>query len=1149
MHVTFTNRFWRTAAALLCLLFLSGFFQTVAAQRSYTQNSVLASGAWYKISTAAEGVYKMDATFLASLGLSGSIPSSQLRLFGRTGGMLPEANATPRPDDLEEIGITIEDGGDGQLNGSDYVLFYSPGPDEWKKDSAAKRFGHQKNLYSDKVFYFITVGGSGKRIAIQASSPFASVSVTSFDERYFHELDTVNFLSSGKEWFGEELSALPGHSLTRSFTLPLSDVLSAPATVTSSVAARSAGSGSGFSVAVNGAPVQQLVAPPVGTGTYDRYVQETQRTDNFVPTGNSSLVLSYTYLPGSVNSQGWINWVEVFCRRALILASNKQLLFRDWNSVGTTVAQFNITADATAQVWDVTDPLQPVKMITSVAGNQLSFRNDALRLREYAGFGATFFSPKAEGRVANQNLHATAPADYFIVSPSAFIPQAQRLAAFHQQRDGLTTVIVTPEQIFTEFSAGTPDPTAIRDWVKMYFDKYASSWTAKPKHLLLFGKASFDYRNRITSNTSLVPAYESTSSVDPLSTYTSDDFFGFLDDAEDINATAIVNTLDIGIGRIPATTAEAAKAFVDKVMDYHSAAAFGPWRANLDFIADDEDQNLHLQDAEAVTATVTATAPSFNERKIYLDAFQQESGSAGGRYPQANVAVNSDIYNGTLVWNYNGHGGSQRLAEEVVLDQNIVNGWSNQYKLPLFITATCDFAPYDNPYAASLGENLILRPKTGAIALMTTTRVVFAFSNRILNNNYLKISLQPDAGGRYKSLGEAVQASKNLTYTTSGDVINNRKFALLGDPAMTLAFPALNVLATSVNGKVVTAQTDTLSATEFVTIDGDVRDKNGALQTGFNGTVYLSLFDKPKTVTTLGNDPTSLPVAFSDQSTVLFNGKVSTASGKFSFRFRLPKDINFGYGAGKISLYAQDGLKDGSGYSNNVIIGGIAQGGVADNLGPEIKGYLNDDRFVNGSITNSSPVLLLHLFDSSGINTGSSSIDHDIVATLDGNNNQYFVLNNFYETDVNSYQKGTVRFSLPSLSAGPHTLKIKAWDVVNNSSEYLLNFTVVNNEELKLDHVLNYPNPFTTKTAFWFEHNYPGVDLFVKVDVFTIGGKRIKTISGTINTDGNRSLELSWDGRGEWGEKIGRGVYLYHLLVKAPNGKAAGKWERLVLLQ
>ncbi|HEU4634037.1 MAG TPA: type IX secretion system sortase PorU, partial [Flavisolibacter sp.] len=565
-------------------------------------------------------------------------------------------------------------------------------------------------------------------------------------------------------------------------------------------------------------------------------------------------------------------------------------------------------------------------------------------------------------------------------------------------------------------------------------------------------------------------------------------------------------------------------------------------------IADDEDLNLHLQDAEVLTATTSSVNPLFNQQKIYLDAFQQEGGSSGGRYPQANAVINNNIYSGTLLWNYSGHGGSARLAEEVVLDQSIVNQWNNQYRLPLFITATCDFAPYDHPTANSLGENLLVHPKTGAIGLMTTTRVVFAYSNRIINDNYLRFALQPDSNGRYKTLGEAVMAAKNYTYRTSGDITNNRKFALLGDPAMTLGFPTLKVQVKTVNGHDVAVQTDTLSATEAVVMEGDVTDHDGVLQNSFKGTVYMSLFDKARTITTLGNDPTSSPVSFAEQSSILFKGKATVLNGKFSMRFKVPKDLNYQYGNGKISLYAEDGTSGGSGYSSDIIIGGNANGNTTDNLGPEIKAYLNDEKFVNGSITNSNPVLILQLFDSSGINTVGSGIGHDIIATLDNDNDIYYVLNNFYESEVDDYQKGRVRFQLPPLAGGRHSLKIKVWDVMNNSSEYVLDFIVVESGVLTIDHVLNYPNPFTTTTSFWFEHNQPGVDLSVKVEVFSVGGRLIKTISRTINSTGNRSNEVLWDGRDAYGAKIGRGVYVYRLSVRTPDGKTADKWERLVVL-
>jgi len=1133
---------------LLLLSVFSCFLILAFGQRAYKASSVLASNNWFKISVEEEGVYKMDVGFLNSLGITGNIPSAGIRVFGNGGGMLSEANSAKPFDDLEENSIWVEDGGDGTLNGQDYVLFYARSPNHWLKDSANRRFIHQKNIYSDKAFYYLTVSGNGLRIQAQTGSFPAITTITSFDERYFHELDTVNFLSSGKEWFGEELSGFPGRSLTRSFQLPLTDLLPQQATIVTNVAARSVNTLSRFGIAINNQQVQQLSVPPIGTGTYDLFAQQLQQADNFILSSTNSNV-SISYNQGSFNSQGWLNWFELFCRRSLTIPQDKQLFFRDWSSVGSGNAEFIISnAQASSQAWDVTDPLHPIKMSAIFSANQLRFNNDAQILREYVCFSSYFLTPKAEGGVSNQNLHSTTEKDFLIITAPEFLQEAQRLAQFHQQKNNLKTTVVTTEQVFNEFSSGIPDPTAIRDFVKMYYDKYRSTWSNSGKYLLLFGKASFDYKNRITNNTNEVPSYESVNSLDPLSTYTSDDFFGFLDDNEDINSSIVINQLDIGIGRIPAKTLEEAKNFVDKVLDYHSPEAFGAWRNNLNFIADDEDNNLHLQDAETLTATVSSTAPLFNQHKIYLDAFHQESGSSGGKYPQANTAINSNIYNGTLIWNYSGHGGPARLAEETVLDQQTVNNWNNHYRLPLFITATCDFAPYDNPLQNSLGENLLVRPKTGAIALMTTTRVVFAFSNRIINNNYLKFALEPDANGRYKTLGEAMMAGKNYTYQTFGDIINNRKFTLLGDPAMTLGFATNKARITKINGKDIDSQTDTLSATESVLMEGEVTDYSGNILKGFHGTAYLSLFDKVQSITTLGNDPTSQPVSFQDQESILFKGKGSVQNGKFSFRFKIPKDINYQFGKGKISLYAQNGTEDVNGFSTNVIIGGISANASKDNQGPEIKAYLNDNKFVNGGIVNPSPVLLVQLSDSSGINTGSSGIDHDIVATLDNDNNQYFVLNNFYESELDNFQKGNVRFQLPQLSAGQHTLKIKAWDVLNNSNEYVLDFTVIDNAEFKIAHVLNYPNPFTTKTFFWFEHNRPGTDLVIKVEIFAVSGKLIKTISQTINTSGNRSNEVEWNGRDEYGQKIGRGVYVYRLRVKTSDGKTANKWERLVIL-
>ncbi len=1132
-----------------CFLFLLlGFALPAGAQRIYKNTSVLAAGNWYKLSVSQPGIYKIDVPFLTKLGVNtNSLSSASIRLFGNGKGMLPEACNGSRTDDLEENAIEMFDGGDGNFNGNDYLLFYAPGPDTWEKDSLNHRFKHRKNIYSNQSFYFLNIGGNGLRIPVLPTVGNGNIVVNTFNERYFHELDSINFLSSGKDWFGEELSTLPGHSVTQSFTIPLNNLSQTePGFLVSNCLARSIGGSSRISASINGTSVIQHDIPATGNTSLDLFARNSVQTGAF-NTGNS-ISLLYNFLPGGINAQGWIDWFEIFCRKNLAVSNNDQLMFRDWNSVGPgNIAEYHLQNAGGYQVWDVSNPTRPLLVTTTANGNDLIFTNEASSLHEYIACSTVFPEPDVIGKINNQNLHNSQPADLLIIAYAPLLQQAQRLSLFHQQRDNLKVNVVTAEQVFNEFASGTPDPTAIRDFIKMYYDKAGADTTKRPKYVLLFGDASFDYKNRLKNNTNFVPAYENNTSLDPLNSYTSDDYFGFLDDNEDINSGTVINLLDVGIGRIPAQSVEQATAFVDKLIAYHSAASLGPWRNQQTFIADDEDFNLHFSDAEVITSTAASVNPLFIQDKIYLDAYQQESTSAGSRYPLVNQAINNQIQSGTLIWNYNGHGSYRRLAEEVILEQDIVDSWNNINRLPLFITATCDFAPYDNPAISSLGENILLREKTGAIALMTTTRLVFAYSNRIMNKNYLQSALQIKADGSYPSLGDAVKAAKNFTYQTQSDITNNRKFTLLGDPAMTLGYPKLRVQTTQINGKAITGQPDTLKALERCSITGAITDVQGNAMPSFNGNVYVTVFDKPQTISTRGNDPDSYKENFQIQRSQLFRGKVKAENGAFTFSFIVPKDINYQLGNGRFSYYADNGQTDANGSFINFLVGG-SQGTSSDNTGPVIRAFLNDEKFVNGTIVNETPVLLLKLSDSSGINIVGTGIGHDITAILDGDSRKTFVLNDFFESDLNSFQQGLVRFQMPALEEGLHTLAIKVWDVANNSSEALIEFRVFKKQDLVLNHVLNYPNPFTTRTTFWFEHNRPNEDLRVTIQVFTISGKLVKTIRQTINTTGNRSSDIEWNARDDYGDKLARGVYIYQIRVTSTDGKSASKLEKLLVL-
>lgn len=1139
----------RRFTILFCLILLLIQSTSLLGQRSYAPHSVLASGNWFRIAVSAPGVYRLDIPFLQTLGLNVQGASSgSIRLYGYSGAMLPEDPGAARPDDLVENALWAEDGGDGVLNNNDYLLFYAPGPHHWTPEPANRSFRHTKNLYSEQTFYYLTIGGTGLRIASQPAAGGANTTIQTYSQRYFYELDSVNLLSSGKEWFGYDFADVPGKSLRHNFNADLPGLTSAPATIRARCVSRSFGNASSFGFALNGNSILNMNMPAVPTGQYDLFARAVGAEAGFSPPG-PNLVISVSYTPGSANAQGWLDWFEITGRGSLSLAGRDQLLFRDWNSVapGNTGEFIIDQGDANTQVWDVTDPRLPVRMNGNVSGSTYRFVNSCQQLKEYAAFRPGGLpAPVNAGRVANQDLHGTDPVNMIILTDPSLTGQAQRIVDFHQQRDGISSRIVTTAQVYAEFSSGIPDPVAVRDFLKMYYDRSNGDPSKRPAWLLLLGAASFDYKDRITNNTNLVPAWESGVSLEPLGTYTSDDFFGFLDDGDDISQTG-VHLLDIGIGRIPASNEQEAARYINKLIAYTAPKSLGPWRNELTFVADDEDGNLHLQDAEVITQTVQTTNPLFNTDKIYLDAYPQESGAAGARYPAVNQAISSRMFSGNLIWNYTGHGSNRRLAEEVVLDQDIVNSFSNADKLPLFITGTCDFGPYDNPLIGSLGEDLLLRDKTGAIALMTTTRLVQSFSNRIMNQNYLSTALKQQPDGSYLRLGDAVREAKNLTYTNNTDVINNRKFALLGDPALRLAFPQHRVAVTQINGVQVDAVPDTLKALSEYTVSGQVTDEAGGLLSNYNGTVYPVVFDKPQAKQTLGNDPGSSPVSFNTQQNMLFRGKARVSNGQFSFRFVVPRDINYQFGNGKISFYAEDGATDASGAYRDIIVGGSGTG-TGDKDGPHIRAWLNDEKFVNGGISNARPLLLMRLADSSGINIMGTGIGHDLVAVLDNDQKQTYVLNQFYESETDNYKKGLVRFQLPELAPGPHTLSIKAWDAVNNSNEAVLEFRVVNESELRLEHVLNYPNPFTTNTNFWFDHNRAGEELSVTVQVYTVSGKLVKTLKRTIFSTGNRSSEVNWDGRDEYGSKIGRGVYIYRLQVKTSDGKMAYKLEKLYIL-
>ena len=1146
---------------------------TSAGEKSNTRNphtfashSILQSGKWYKIAVNSDGIYKLSYQFLQSVGIDmATLNPSNIRIYGNGGGMLPELNSMARPDDLLENAISVQTAVPGVFGTSDYVLFYGKGPNTWSfNNSSVPKYQHTLNLYSDSAYYFINTDlGAGKRIQNQASSSSSLVPanniVTSFDDYGFHELDAVNFIKSGRGWYGEYFDNIASYNF--SFSFPNIDATAA-ATVRANIASRDITGTAYYSISSqSGITNDTIQSTPQG----DPYAYIKAASFSFIP--NASPVITVNVTKQTSDAVAWLDYIEVNARRQLTMVGN-QMIFRDSKSVGTgNVAQFNVSSTSPVNIWDVTDPANVMLQSTNIVGSSYQFVLPTDNLRQFVSFSSnssSFLLPTFIGSVANQDLHSLSNKEFVIVVHPDFYEQALQLASFHESRDSIYANVVTTQQIFNEFSSGAQDVVAIRDFLKMFYDRAGSNTSLIPKYLLLFGDGSYDNKHRFSNNSDFIPTYESYNSTLLTGSYVSDDFYGCLDNTEGAMIDGL-DAVDIGIGRFPVQTQSDANTAINKIMSYKKigvspttaasnscsspslGSPFGDWRNMLCFIADDEDGDLHISQANALATMVDTTYNDYNIDKIYLDSYQQIATPGGDRYPGVTDAINKRIEKGCLIMNYTGHGGEVGLAHERIVDITQISSWTNINNMPLFFTATCELSRYDDPERISAGEYMFLNPNGSGIALFTTVRESYAGPNFNVNMSFYNAAFKP-INGRMPRLGDLYQYMKD---TPDGEALNGRNFTLLGDPALTLNYPKYNVSTDTINTHTVsTAVSDTMKALATMTIGGFVRDKNNNILSNYNGVMYPTVYDKPQIITTLSNDGVvaSPPFPFTLQKNILFKGKVSVTNGHFRFTFIVPKDITYQYGIGRISYYAENGNEDANGFYEKAYIGGTSNSHSIDVTGPDAKLYMNDSKFVFGGMTNENPDLYSILKDESGINTIGNGIGHDLTAILDGNTGNSIVLNDYYQSDLNSYKSGTVRYPFSGLSEGNHTLKLKVWDVYNNSSETYTEFVVSKSAALALNHVLNYPNPFTTKTQFYFEDNQCCQVLDVQIQIFTISGKIVKTIDRFVNAEGFRSDPIDWDGRDDYGDKIGRGVYIYRLKVKTSLGSVAEKFEKLVIL-
>lgn len=1141
-------------------LYIIAFIFSGLNAHAYTNVSKLSNGTWYEISIPKDGIFKLDYNFINSnLNVNPqNLSFSNFGVFGQGMGLLPESNAAFRVDDIVEIGIYINDANNnGKWDPADFVLFYGKGPDLFTFDENTEAWGHSKNPYADNASYFISTNqGSGKSIGTITPASVSGSAITQYDYFDFFEEETNNLvyteyrrtMGSGREWYGKVLNNIsPNQNVN--FNVP-NIVTSVPVTIKTKLAANAENSTS-FSIKNNGTMLYTQFISGIASSNYPPVGVSNVQTNSF--TSNGTINLDIKYNGNNSQDKGWIDYVEILAKANIVL-SNNVLLFRNLSTFGQA-SKFRISsANSNTQVWDITRAYDIKRIPGNLSNNQFEFSTPAdSELKYFAAVNVNspqFPLPEYLGTISNQNIHGINNVDLLIVTNNDLLQAAERLAGFRRSNDGLSVEVVTVKEIYNEFSSGQQDLTAIRDFFRMLY-KRGQSDNYPFRYALMFGDASFDFKDRIpgNENQNIVPSYQSYESLDILRTFVTDDFFGFLDDNEGENLILNQGDIDIAIGRFPVSTIDEANGLVDKIIHYASRASFGDWRNDLTFVADDEDNNLHLNDAEKLSDLDFDRKDYYNIDKVYLDAFQQVNSSGGDRYPQVNEAILRKLFKGSFLMNYSGHGGPENWAQERVFNISDIRNLDNIDELPLFITATCDFAPYDDPAFHSAGETLLTNERGGAIALITTTRLVFASANLELNRAVLN-NLFTEYEGRMPTIGEVMKLAKNNIF--GGE--NNRKFILLGDPSMTLAYPKNEVITTHINEEPVDEfNLDTLKALSRVKIKGQVTDVNQNILNDFNGIVYPSVFDKPRILRTRGNDAGSIEVDFEVQNSLLFKGAATVSNGEFEFEFIVPKDINYRFDNGKLSYYAlsNDSEIDAHGFSRDFLVGGTAEDFIEDFDGPSVELFINDTNFVFGGISHENPLLIARLEDESGINTVGNGIGHDITAVLNGNTQNQYLLNDFYEAALDDFTRGEVRFPFNRLADGKYTIEVKAWDVHNNSGSGYTEFIVVSSEKLALESLLNYPNPFGAETNFIFEHNMSGEEINVTIDIFNYSGQKVKTLSNTILSEGTRLSggKITWDGTSDFGVPLANGMYLYKLKIQNEQGLTAQEFEKLMILK
>jgi len=1148
-----------------------------------TQNP-LKEGTFYKIKVDKSGVFKITSKFLRDNGINPSnINPKNFRIFGNGGLMLPENNNDIRYAALQENAIQVSGENDGVWNEEDYALFYAQGPNGfnvYKSDTnnpngnpnkrietRTDRSSNFVNIYDNFSYYFINFDvGPGKRIQV-VDAALGTETFTRYDDYQFINEEKFNLKKVGRIWTGDFFNSAKTVAFTTKSAIQPTDVIKFRSRFI------------GYESAGN-----KVAASLNSSNNQDFGIASSEKKD-YIPiiySGNATnlqgTTLTFNLVPdtsSNPNGKFFFDYAEVQYKEDLKF-TNSQLLFRSFDIMEQSGNSYTFSiSDATniEQVWEVSDLANVIKKVNK-SGSASTFSlgynaNNNLYTNEFVAFrNADAFEPGFVGKIATQDLSGLQNIDYIMITQPEMMGHAQRLANFYQGKYNVAVVDVN--KIYNEFSSGRKDITGIRD----FFTKLNTP-TGKLKYAFILGDTSYDYKGISNPGSDIIPSYQSEESGNYADSFVTDDYFT-MTSLQSPGNIYLSNTLpNFPIGRLPAANITEAKLLIDKMLVYNNAlpgqsTPFGEWRMKMDFVVDDDADNVvafhNTMNASLVNVFESGTQrKEYNIRKLYLDAFTAQTSAGGQRYPQVNQAISNDVGNSLYLF-YFGHGGINGWAQERVLTTEEIqnfNNYNNVYsRFPLVSTITCEFTLWDDPATFSAGEQVIKSKQGGAAMMLTSSRAIGVGYGEEFTTIFTK-HLFELVNDNFISLGDAFLKAK----LEKGTHPDHLKVNLLGDPATALSRPKRLLTIDQVDSPI----PGQIRALDFIKVIGHINKADGTLDNTFNGRVAVNIFDKRLNKKTLNNDnePKMNPVlSYTEENGPIVKSSGQAVNGVFTVEFYVPKDINYEVANGRILAYADNKVFDV--FNNQVqLIGGINPDGINDNEAPKVKVYMNNTNFADGGITDQNPLLLACVTDDKGINSTGSGIGHDITTILDGKIIDTVVLNDFYfsgdgngcaNPSLKDYQKGNVTYPFRNLAPGPHQLTFKVWDINNNSTTETLNFIVKDetNQNLIVNKLLNWPNPFTNKTYVQFEHNCDDM-LDVNVQIYTITGKLVKTISTTVTAEpffqGFRTprTAIEWDGLDDFGDAVGKGTYIFKIFAKSQNQEkckgSATAVEKMVLLK